>query len=161
MVVAPILIFAIGNESRGDDALAPLLVRRLADWLVLNELVETCEILEEYQLQVEHIIDLQDRQRILFIDAGMNTPVPFNFYPLKMSAAPQLYSHALTPDTLLAVHQNIYPDIPLAAFVLCIKGESFELGEGLSAQAEKHLLQAFDFTCQLLKESEHAAWSSG
>ncbi len=28
-MVAPLLVIAIGNESRGDDALAPLLVRQL------------------------------------------------------------------------------------------------------------------------------------
>ena len=28
-MVAPLLVFAIGNESRGDDALAPLLLRQL------------------------------------------------------------------------------------------------------------------------------------
>jgi len=78
-MVAPILIFAIGNESRGDDALAPLLVRRLADWLAANDLAGQCEILEEYQLQVEHVLDLQQRRLILFVDAGMDTPAPLIF----------------------------------------------------------------------------------
>jgi hypothetical protein len=30
LMTAPILVFAVGNESRGDDALAPLLLRDLA-----------------------------------------------------------------------------------------------------------------------------------
>lgn len=152
-MIAPILIFAIGNESRGDDALAPLLARRLAVWLKENNLAGQCEILEEYQLQVEHVLDMQQRRLILFIDAGMDTPAPFTFYPLKNNAAAQLYSHALTPEALLAVHDQLYPSTALSAFVLCIKGENFELGEKLSALAEKYLQQAFDFTCQLLYEN--------
>jgi len=159
-MVAPVLIFAIGNESRGDDALAPLLVRRLAPWLAENNLAEACEILEEYQLQVEHVLDLQQRRLILFVDAGMDTPAPYNFYPLKNSAAAQLYSHALTPEALLAVHQQLYPAASLSAFVLCIKGESFELGEDLSALADNHLQLALDFTSELLRRAEQSAWQS-
>jgi hydrogenase maturation protease len=159
-MVAPVLIFAIGNESRGDDALAPLLVRRLAPWLAENKLAEACEILEEYQLQVEHVLDLQQRRLILFVDAGMDTPAPYDFYPLKNTAAAQLYSHALTPEALLAVHHQLYPSITLTSFVLCIKGESFELGEGLSVAADNNLQKAFDFTSDLISRAEQSAWKS-
>ena len=150
-MIAPILIFAIGNESRGDDALAPLLARHLAVWLKENDLAGQCEILEEYQLQVEHALDLQHRRLILFIDAGMDTAAPFAFYPLKNNSSAQLYSHALTPEALIAVHAKLYPATELSAFVLCIKGESFELGDDLSELAKIYLQSALEFTLDLLR----------
>jgi len=58
------------------------------------------------------------------------------------------------------VHDQLYPSTSLSAFVLCIKGESFELGERLSGQAEEHLQQAFTFACQLLSHTEQTAWQS-
>jgi hypothetical protein len=44
-MVAPVLIFAIGNESRGDDALAPLLARKLHSYLNKNNILFTSSIL--------------------------------------------------------------------------------------------------------------------
>ncbi len=70
-MVAPTLIFAVGNESRGDDALGPLLLRQLESWLAAEDHAEQFELLEEFQLQVEHAMDMKDRKLVLFIDAGM------------------------------------------------------------------------------------------
>ena len=57
-MVPPLLVFTIGNESRGDDALAPLLVRSLAS---VMEAAGRVELIEDYQLQVEHVTDLAGR----------------------------------------------------------------------------------------------------
>jgi iron complex outermembrane receptor protein len=35
-MVAPVVIFAIGNPSRGDDAIGPVLCGRLAEWLKIS-----------------------------------------------------------------------------------------------------------------------------
>ena len=78
--VAPILVFAVGNESRGDDALGPLLLRELQAWLTETGLADDFELLEEFQLQVEHAMDMKDRRLVLFIDAGLDTPAPYSFY---------------------------------------------------------------------------------
>ena len=147
-VFPPILIFAIGNESRGDDALAPLLLRALET--ELNARASQFECLEEFQLQIEHVMDMQGRAAVLFVDAGMNTPAPFAFYRVQADDAAMLYSHALTPAALLKVYAQCESTPPPAAFVLCIKGESFELGEPLSAQATENLAAAQVFLQTLL-----------
>ena len=146
-MVAPILIFAIGNESRGDDALAPMLLRRLVSWLEIKGLTEQCELLEEYQLQVEHVIDLQERKTILFIDAGINTVAPFQFYPLEKNSESVLYSHALSPQALLAINYKLHQVDLENCFVLCIQGQRFELGDSLSAAAATYLDLSFEFIC--------------
>ncbi|MDP2785684.1 MAG: Ni/Fe hydrogenase, partial [Sulfurimicrobium sp.] len=66
-MTAPLLVFGYGNPSRGDDALGPLLLEQLA---ALN--LPHVELLTDFQLQVEHAVDLQGRERVLFIDASVS-----------------------------------------------------------------------------------------
>lgn len=157
-MTAPVLIFAIGNESRGDDALGPLLLRKLDNWLMESGHFEQFELIEEFQLQIENAMDIKDRKRVLFIDAGMDTPAPFSFYRLHASDEPVLYSHALAPKTLLKVYTQFYHEPPPDAFVLCIKGETFELGEPLSNNACENLALALAFVKQHLLKAESSAW---
>lgn len=157
---APFLIFAIGNESRGDDALGPLLLRELERLNHLNKAPEQFEFMEDFQLQIEHAMDLKDRKMVLFIDAGMDTPAPFSFYPVKANDAPVLYSHALAPEALLRVYAQFYGETAPDAFVLCIRGHSFELGESLSPLALKNLASALLFSTTLMNEAEALAWKT-
>lgn len=157
-MTAPVLIFAIGNESRGDDALGPLLARNPSNYLINNRILEEVEILEEFQLQIEHAMDMKDRKLVLFIDAGMDTPAPFSFYRAQASEEPVLYSHALAPEALLKVYAQFYNEAAPDAFVLCIRGEQFELGEPPSPDARANLASALQFAKQLMTEPEAVAW---
>lgn len=157
-MVAPVLIFAVGNESRGDDALGPLLLRKLNDWLTANRRSDQFELLEEFQLQVEHAMDMQGRQLVLLIDAGMETPDPYAFCRLQTTEDTLLYSHALAPEALLKVYVQLYQAPPPATFVLCIRGDRFELGEGLGPQALDRLERAFEFCKPLLHAPEIGVW---
>ncbi len=158
-MVAPVLVFAIGNESRGDDALGPLLLRELALWLNDNGLDENFELLEDFQLQIEHAMDMEGRQLVLFIDAGMDTPAPFSFYPIKASGEATLFSHALAPEALLKTYEQFYGAASPAAFVLCIKGTDFELGEPLSNPAAENFAAAAAFARLCLKKPEIHQWN--
>lgn len=149
----PVLIFAVGNESRGDDALGPQLLH-----LLEAEACGEADLLEDYQLQIEHSMDMADRRLVLFVDAGMDTPSPFSFYRAKPDPDAQLYSHALTPEALLQVYLQLGHDAPPDSFVLCIRGESFELGEPLSCKARGHLAAALEFAKVLLSDATPNAW---
>lgn len=162
-MAAPILIFGIGNESRGDDALGPLLLRDLDAWLALQGTAEQFELLEEFQLQIEHAMDMKGRRIVLFIDAGMDNPesddhAPFTFYRAKAELAPVLYSHALSPQALLKIYQQFYHEAQKDVFILCIRGEQFELGEPLSLQATANLAAALRFSRKLLVEPNAVSW---
>lgn len=153
-MLAPILIIAIGNESRGDDAIAPLLLRKLE----AEGYAEKVELLEDFQLQVEHAADMVERELVLFIDAGMNTPAPYSFYRAHPDNNRTLFSHALTPDAVLSTYRQVYQEFPPPAFVLCIRGEQFELGDSLSPEAATRLELALTFLQELLQKAELAAW---
>lgn len=151
---APILIFAVGNESRGDDALGPLLLRRLQAWVASEGLDEQIELLEDFQLQIEHVADMAGRERVFFVDAGMDTQAPYAFYRAEANNSPALFSHALKPEALIAVYRQVYQEAPSPTFVLCIRGECFDLGAGLSLEAVGRLEVALDFMRGLLRETE-------
>jgi hypothetical protein len=116
------------------------------------------ELLEEFQLQVEHAMDMKDRRLVLFIDAGIETELPFSFYRAQVKDAPVLYSHALEPESLLKVYEQFYQEPPPATFILCIRGEAFELGEALSSEAAARLELAFEFCKNRLLQADIKQW---
>lgn len=158
-MTAPLVVFAIGNPSRGDDAIGPLLGERLGAWLAAEGLAGRCELIEDFQLQIEHSLDLCGRRLALFIDAGSGTPAPYVFRRAAPTAGLAHSTHALEPEAVLQVHARTEGRPPPPAYVLCVRGESFELGAGLSASAERHVAAAFDLLAGLCREADPDAWA--
>ncbi len=144
---APILIIGIGNPSRGDDALGPLLIERL-EALALPDV----ELLTDFQLQVEFSLDLQQRQQVIFVDASLNATPPFTFTQVIAAEDTSYSSHALSPSAVLHAYKKLFGEPP-PSYVLAIRGEAFELGEGLSEAAEKHLEAALGWLGKRLTET--------
>jgi hydrogenase maturation protease len=136
---APVLVLAVGNPSRGDDALGPELAARL-EALALPGV----EVITEFQLQVENALDLEGRERVIFVDAGTGTPAPFE---LRRAAPAEDFlhtSHAISPEAVLATYKRVTGKEPPEAWVLCVRGEVFGLGEGLSQEAAGNLEAAWE-----------------
>jgi hydrogenase maturation protease len=133
-----VLVLAVGNPSRGDDAIGPALAARLE-----AAGLPGVEVITEFQLQVENALDLVGRERAIFIDAGSGTPAPFE--RRRLVEVPDFLhtSHALSPETVLATYRRVTGDNPPEAWLLCVRGESFELGERLSAAAVGYLEAAW------------------
>lgn len=159
MTPKPLLLLAVGNESRGDDALGPLLARRVQAWLASTGMDGQVEVIEEFQLQIEHTLDIKDRQLLLFVDAGQGTVPPFAFYAARARRLDGHSSHALAPETMLGVYAQVHQASPPPAYILCLAGEGFELGEPLSAAAALHLEQGFAFCRGLFEKPTPASWS--
>jgi hydrogenase maturation protease len=133
-----VLVIAVGNPSRGDDALGPRLAARLE-----AAGLPGVEVLCDFQLQVEHALDLEGRERVVFVDAGAGTPAPYELRRVVATEDWRHTSHALAPEAVLATWARLRTDPPPEAWVLCVRGERFELGEGLSAEATGHLEAAW------------------
>jgi hydrogenase maturation protease len=131
-------VLAVGNPSRGDDALGPELAARLE-----AAALPGVEVITEFQLQVENALDLVGRERVIFVDAGSGTAAPFELRRAVAAADFLHTSHALSPEAVLATYRRVTADEPPEAWVLCVRGESFELGESLSAAASDHLAAAW------------------
>jgi hydrogenase maturation protease len=141
------LIIGIGNPSRGDDALGPMLIERLEALQIPD-----VELLTDFQLQVEFALDLQGRQQVIFIDASLNAAPPFEFTPVAAEEDSSYTSHALSPGAVLHAYRKLFGEPP-PSYVLAIRGEAFELGEGLSEVATANLEAALEWLCQRLSET--------
>lgn len=150
---APILVLAIGNPSRGDDAVGPILGERLMQWrreqppLIANQL----DVIAEQQLMVEHLLDMQGRQHILFIDAAASGVEGHRLAPILPSPPPPLPGHACHPGELLGLYRQTF-DTPPPATLLAIEGQQFELGQALSESTVRHMDAGWLSLLQCLSE---------
>lgn len=138
MMIPKVLVFGWGNLSRGDDALGPLCVAALRHHLAQDQ-QDQVEFLDDYQLQIEHALDLLGRERVLLIDASLTCPAPFQVTPLCAAQDASFTTHTLSPQALLHIYQNLQGQAPPPCTLLAIRGESFELGEPPGATALAHL----------------------
>jgi hydrogenase maturation protease len=137
--VAPRLIIGIGNPSRGDDAIGPCAIERLEALELPN-----AELLTDFQLQVEHALDLIGRREVVFIDAAASGAAPFSFESAGPAADASATSHALSPAAVLQAFLRVTDEPLPAAFVLAVRGYEFELGAPMSAAAARNLEAALD-----------------
>lgn len=155
----PLLVLGWGNPSRGDDALGPLFCDWLESWLAATGGGEVCEVVQDFQLQIEHAADLVGRRLVLFVDAThTDAPVPYEFQRITARRDASHSTHALSPQAVLAVFEQVYGTAPPDAFLLGLRGESFELGEPLSVAAETHLIAARDLAENLFSTPDPESW---
>jgi len=145
------LVFAVGNPSRGDDALGPLLVERLEQWIATaRELPLDLDLLTDFQWQVEHALDLRGVDVAIFADASVTGGASFEITPLTPKFDASYSTHALSPACVLAVAAQLGQPLP-QAWVLSMPGEDFELGAPPSARAQSSLDGACDYLCASLE----------
>lgn len=152
--VAPLLVFAWGNPSRGDDALGPLFAEQFA--ARASAATATAEILTDFQLQVEHALDLAGRERVLFVDASADCAPPFEVKRLAPVATASFTTHALAPEALMQVYRRLHDTEPPPCMLLAIRGEGFALGQPPSAAALSNLAHALDWALRWLQAPERA-----
>lgn len=154
---SPILVFGYGNPGRGDDALGPVLVDELR---LLFGADSGIEFLTDFQLQIEHALDLTDRSLVLFADAHVSCAPPFDFQVLVGAEDDSYTTHAMSPAAVLRVFQRLQRAEPPPTFLLSLPGYRFGLGEDLSAAARLHLEEAVCFCRDLLRCRTLAHWQS-
>lgn len=159
MTASRVVVIGYGNPSRGDDALGPALIERLA--ALKDEHPRACdiELLTDFQLQVEHAVDLVDRDLALFIDASVSCPPPCQL--LRLSPLPDegYTTHAMSPQAVLHVYRKLYGEPP-PAFLLSVRAARFELGEPLSEAATAHLEAAAGMLENLCAHPDEDAWQA-
>ncbi|MEW6433464.1 MAG: hydrogenase maturation protease [Myxococcota bacterium] len=141
----PVLVLAAGNPSRGDDALGPSFAEAVRVAYAEDVQAGRLEVLWDFQLNVEHALDLVGRRQVLFVDASLDAPAPYAFGSVAPAADRSFTSHALTPPAVLETYARVARDPPPPCALLAIRGERFELGEPLSAGARAHLDEALRF----------------
>lgn len=138
---APILVFGWGNPSRGDDALGPTFIERAA-LLPHPRSAPTVEWLTDFQLQIEHALDLAGRDQVLFVDASVDCAAPFEVMPLRSATQHQLTTHAMSPQAVMQVYERLNGQPAPPCTLLAIRAHRFELGDAIGDDAQAHLAQA-------------------
>jgi hydrogenase maturation protease len=131
------LIFTWGNPSRGDDAIGPEIYNHL-----IANLPDGVDLLTDFQLQIEHITDLEGRDRIIFVDASVSAEAPFEYQRIYPEEDNSYTTHAMSPQALLSVYRKVNGEEPPEAWLLSVRGYEFGLGKELSGQANDNIKKA-------------------
>ena len=93
-----------------------------------------------------HALDLQDRRRVLFVNASIDAPAPCSLELITAAKDASFTTHAMSPQAVLKVYANIEDGKPPPCWLLAIRGERFELGEELTEAGQQSLQAALQVT---------------
>lgn len=134
------LVIACGNPLRGDDGVAHVAADIVRAWNLPG-----VRVLTVHQLAPELIDDLKQADRVLFLDACMDTlSAAFDVRSVEPNKSRRLFGHHESPENLLALLQDLERQTP-PAWLLAVRGASFEHGEGLSDATQQHLHEALEW----------------
>ncbi|MDH3321494.1 MAG: hydrogenase maturation protease [Flavobacteriaceae bacterium] len=131
------IIIGIGNTGRKDDGLG---------WLFIDSLkqnaTEKMDLAYRYQLQIEDAELICNYDTVIFVDAMKDhLEEGFIFKKCKPSSKYSFSTHALVPETVLQLANDLYQK-KLKAHILGIQGYEWDLKIGLSPQAQNNLNKA-------------------
>lgn len=135
-----LIVFAWGNESRGDDGAGPLLARRIA---ALDN--PRIRLIEDLQLHIEHVMDLRQDVPALFIDASVGIENGFIVERIAAKSDHSVTTHTISPTALLKLFELTLRERAPEAYLLHVAGQNFALGERISAATSGNAEQAWDF----------------
>ena len=127
------LIIGIGNDARGDDGLGWAFVKKLP------QPSPDYDLEYRYQLQVEDAELISHYDTVVFVDAFHGSlPQGALLEPCQPVAGFEFSTHAVKPEAILALCKDLY-HLPSQAYVLKIQGYQWDLGQGISKQAQHNL----------------------
>ena len=142
-MTAPLLVFGWGN--RAVATMRSGLCFLIDCGPVAGKGAGSVEFLEDFQLQIEHALDLVGRRQVLFVDASRECRAPFEVRTLAPARDASYTSHAMSPQSLLQVYCELHQARAPRCTLLAIRGEQFELGCSPAASSLEHLAQALSW----------------
>ena len=115
-------------------------------------------MLTDFQLQIEHVIDLENRERVIFVDASVSAKAPFEFYRIQADKDDSYTTHAMSPQALLSVYEKVNKQAAPPSFMLSVRGYEFGLGLAVSDEAGVNLGAAVGFIKQRLTDNRTEDW---
>lgn len=140
-----VLVLGYGNPGRQDDGLGAALVASLEADPAPGVTAEA-----DYQLNIEDAATLAQHDAVLFVDAAVEGPEPYDFRAVEPAAEIAFTSHSVSPESVLAIAEESF-GARRPAWVLAIRGYTFEFEEGLSPRAQANLDQAAAFVRQWVR----------
>ena len=136
----PVLVYGYGNPGRQDDGLGPALVQQLETWAQAAGL-SGFVFDANYQLNAEDALAVAGSREVVFVDATNTGPEPFEFRPLRPRADIAFSTHAMSPESILALAAELY-DVQPPAWLLAIRGHAWEPNAAPTAAGQANLAAA-------------------
>jgi hydrogenase maturation protease len=123
------LVIGYGNTLRSDDGVGPRIVEAIAALNLPGVQTLVCGLLTP---ELADPISCADR--VVFVDAAVDTPREVSLRPLVPAESSQILAHAADPRTLLALARDVFGRVP-PAWWLTVPIENLGIGEELSPLA--------------------------
>ena len=145
----PLLIYGYGNPGRQDDGVGVALAEELEAW-ARAEGVEGVVFDTNYQLNAEDALAVAEARAVVFVDAARGGAEPFAFKRLEPRGEIAFSTHAMSPESVLALAAELYDAKP-PAWILAIRGLAWEPNEPPTKTARNHLAAARGFLQKWLR----------
>ena len=150
-----ILIYGYGNPGRQDDGLGNEMIELVEAWAT-REGITGLAVDSNYQLQVEDVTMIHDRDLVIFVDASMRPDITdYRLESVHPNPRATFTMHSVAPGYILALCREIYGQHP-PAYLLHIRGHEWEINEPISAKAKENLQKAWIRLRRLIVKPEEA-----
>ncbi len=140
----PILLIGYGNDLRSDDGAGRKVADSVAAWGLSQ--VETRSL---HQLTPDLAPALSEVDLAIFVDAGAQPLKQVQVHALAPEDSGATTTHSANPGRLLFLAQTLYGRHP-KAYWLVLPAENFELGETVSALAQRGIDEALNKVRELI-----------
>lgn len=135
-----LLIYGYGNPGRQDDGVGIVLVEQLEAW-VKAEGIAGIVFDANYQLNAEDALAVAEAAAVIFVDATPRGRAPFTFKRLTPQQVISFSTHAMAPESVLALADELYGARP-PAWLMGIRGQEWAPNGPLSAPAQANVAAA-------------------
>jgi len=147
-------VLGYGNPGRQDDGLGPAAAAGI-EALGLDDVTTD----SDYQLNIEDAASMAEHDVTLFVDASKEGPAPYALRRVFPGPEIAFTSHSVSPESIAAICDEHFRPAP-EAWILGIRGYSFEFTEGLTPQAQQNLEDAIAFVKSLIRTWRETAMES-
>jgi len=138
-----ILVYGYGNPGRQDDGAGVVFAEELAAWARSGER-PWLTFDSNYQLNAEDALAAAQQDVVIFADASRDQPEGFRFRVLHPSATLAFSTHAMSPESVIALSHELYGVRP-EAYLLTLRGYEWEPNGLLTPGARMNLEAAKTF----------------
>jgi len=126
-----LLVIGYGNTLRQDDQAGPMVAEAIEAQALPGVHTVVCA-----QLSPEHAEAVAQAEAVVFVDAQAGAPQEVMLQRIEPGASCQVTTHAVEPQTMLALAREVYGRVP-AAWLLTIPADKFGFGTELSETTRK------------------------
>jgi hydrogenase maturation protease len=144
--MSKVLVIGYGNTLRGDDAAGV----QAAELISKRHPETTCVLL--HQLVPELSEQIAECDLVFFIDAQQGITQPNARLIEPGNKADQPRTHFISPESLLALSQQLYQRTPSKAYIVGIPAAEFEFSESLSAQTDRAMHECIELVSRMIQD---------